>query len=383
MKEKIPVNPEILRWARTSIGFSIDEAAAKIGKESKIIENWESGESTPTYPQLEKLAYSVYKRPIAVFFFPSVPMEENLKTEFRTIPDTIIDSLPPEIIKMYRKAKVFQLNLSELYENQKPLQKNLLDLFYVDDTRKINQISSEIRLQLGVDIQTQFGWKSYETAFKFWRNQLENNGIFVFKDAFHNDDYSGFCIYDTKYPIIFINNSMSQSRQIFTLFHELAHLLMRAGGIDFHDETVPSNYPKKYSLIEVMSNNFANEILVPSSEFEKINFNINEKKIEELSQLFCVSREVILRNLLQRNKITEKTYSQLVNKWFEAYINSQKKTGGGNYHLTQKVYLGETYIKEVFTKYYQNKISVDRLSDYLGIKVKSIGTFEYYAMGAL
>lgn len=60
-----------------------------------------------------------------------------------------------------------------------------------------------------------------------------------------------------------------------------------------------------------------------------------------------------------------------------------KKIGGGNYHITQKVYLGETYIKKVFAKYYQNKISVDRLSDYLGIKVKNIGTFEYYVLGAL
>lgn len=113
MKPKLPVNPEILRWARTSIGFSIEDVSVKIKKDIKIIKEWEAGLASPTYPQLEKLAYSVYKRPVAVFFFPALPQEENIKTEFRTIPDTMVDSLPPEIIKMYRKAKVFQFNLEE------------------------------------------------------------------------------------------------------------------------------------------------------------------------------------------------------------------------------------------------------------------------------
>ena len=38
---------------------------------------------------------------------------------------------------------------------------------------------------------------------------------------FHNDDYSQFSIYDNNFPLIYINNSMSISRQISTIFHEL------------------------------------------------------------------------------------------------------------------------------------------------------------------
>jgi hypothetical protein len=40
------------------------------------VEAWEAGESAPTYPQLEKLAYQIYKRPLAVFFLPT-PLDET------------------------------------------------------------------------------------------------------------------------------------------------------------------------------------------------------------------------------------------------------------------------------------------------------------------
>ena len=36
--------------------------------------------STPTYSQLEQMAYKIYKRPVAVFF-PSVPKEPSPKTD--------------------------------------------------------------------------------------------------------------------------------------------------------------------------------------------------------------------------------------------------------------------------------------------------------------
>jgi len=44
-----------------------------------VIEGWEAGASAPTYPQLEALAYKVYKHPLALFFFPEPP-EDSLST---------------------------------------------------------------------------------------------------------------------------------------------------------------------------------------------------------------------------------------------------------------------------------------------------------------
>src|SRR3546814_17029352 len=49
--------------------------------------------------------------------------------------------------------------------------------------------------------------------------------------AFRTDDFSGFCLYDEEFPIIYVNNSSAKTRQIFTYFHELAHLVFHTSGI--------------------------------------------------------------------------------------------------------------------------------------------------------
>ena len=68
---KTPVNPHVLKWARESANLTIDEVTHKIKKSFDVIEAWENGTDSPTYVQLETLAYRVYKRPIACLLYTS------------------------------------------------------------------------------------------------------------------------------------------------------------------------------------------------------------------------------------------------------------------------------------------------------------------------
>lgn len=68
MSDTIPVNGEVLRWARESAGLTIDEVVQKMKRKRityELIESWEKSVETPTYSQLERLAYEIYKRPLA------------------------------------------------------------------------------------------------------------------------------------------------------------------------------------------------------------------------------------------------------------------------------------------------------------------------------
>jgi Zn-dependent peptidase ImmA (M78 family) len=381
MKDALPINIEVLKWARESLGLSVKDVSVKIKRTEKEIKEWESGKSSPTYPQLEKLAYEIYKRPVAVFFFPSIPDEENPKTEFRTLPEAIIDKLPVEIIRLYRKAKIFQFNLAELFDDLKPVSPNLIDNFTLTNSASIKNIASDIREDIGVTISDQFSWQSLDIAFKNWRMAFENRGIFVFKDAFSNDDYSGFCVYDEKFPIIYVNNSMPISRQIFTLFHELGHLLYHLGGVDFRDNRIIEQTSRKYQLYEKNCNKFANETLVPSDIFISQDLQISEKKIKDLANDFSVSREVILRNYFDIGLIDDNYYNKMVSKWAKESEKRRMESKGGNYYYNQITYLGNTYIDLVFRKYYQNRITIENLSSYLNIKESNISSFEHYAFG--
>ena len=82
-----------------------------------------------------------------------------------------------------------------------------------------------VRKFLNIGLEEQKKWEDCDTALKKWRNALAKHDIFVFKEAFRDSGVSGFCLYDKLFPVIFINNSIPKTRQIFTLFHELANLL--------------------------------------------------------------------------------------------------------------------------------------------------------------
>jgi len=380
MKIRLPINTDVLKWARNSLGLSLDEVAQRLGAKFKaeIIQDWENGESSPTYPQLEKLAQDIYKRPIAVFFFPIVPQEETPEKEFRTLPDFVIDELPTEIIKLYRKAKLYQLYLEELHEGLKPFPVILLDVFSLKEISDYTSVTKGIRQKLEISIEEQSSWRSVETAFKVWRQALEANGIFVFKEGFRNDNYSGFCLYHEKYPIIFVNNSMPTSRQVFTLFHELGHLLFHSGGIDFRNTEIIRTFQGYYQNIEVSCNRFANEFLIPQEDFISKIPKISEENFNNLAEYYSVSREVILRKYLDLGLIDNHYYEEMAAKW-SAQIKKKKETIG-NYYYNQRTYLGERYINLVYNKFYQNKITIDSVAEYFNVKIKNLPAFENVVM---
>ncbi len=128
MPEPIPVNAEILKWARESAGLTVDDVVTKMKRKlitHDLIDAWELGLDTPTYPQLERLAYEIYKRPLAMFFFPAPPEEVTAKQSFRTLPEFEINSMSAKMRFLLRKAQAYQHNVYELYDGVNPAEKQI------------------------------------------------------------------------------------------------------------------------------------------------------------------------------------------------------------------------------------------------------------------
>jgi transcriptional regulator with XRE-family HTH domain len=114
----VGVQPSVIRWARESMGMSVEDVAHKLQKSSEEVMAWESEEGTsPTYSQLENLAYKVFKRPLAVFFLPAPPDETPPVREFRTLPDTDLKTLHADTYLQVRKAHAYQLTLREIFDS--------------------------------------------------------------------------------------------------------------------------------------------------------------------------------------------------------------------------------------------------------------------------
>jgi Zn-dependent peptidase ImmA (M78 family) len=383
MRLNIPVNPGNLKWARESVNLLIEDVAARMKQDPRVIQAWEEGVSSPTYVQLEKLAYQVYKRPIAIFFFPEPPEEISPRKSFRTLPDAEIEALSPRFFQLFRQAQAMQVNLDELNDGANPAARKIFRDLHFNLSDKLSTQVETVREYLGINLETQADWRDSDTAFKEWRRSIESVGVFIFKEAFKQDDISGFCLYDDEFPVVYVNNSMPQTRQIFTLFHELPHLLVKVGGIDTDNDAYLRQIHGDNKRIEILCNRFAAEFLVPSNDFGKIvsGAEINDELVENLARRYKVSREVILRKCLDRRLIEQRYYEERRQVWIDEAKKARHAAKGGDYYLTRAAYLGDSYLNMVFGQYYRRQFSTAQLAEYLGVRVDYVVGMEAAFLG--
>ena len=369
------INPDIVRWARERSGYTLQEVAKSFNRNVVTISDWESGAAAPTYLQLEKLA-DKYKRPVAMFFFPEPPQEPDFVGQL-ALRSSEIEKLPPSIRILLRQARARQLSLMELNMGTNPAETKIFRHLHAQLDDSPTELAQQTRTSLGISVETQASWNGTREALENWREQVEEKGIFVFKAAFRDDSVDGFCLIHEQFPVIYLNNSRSSVRQIFSLCHELAHLLLGENGITRGINPVGEQ-------IEAFCNQFAAEFLVPSGDLEtRFKDSLyDDTAIEELAGYYKVSRPVILLRLVNRGVFTFDDYWQKTEQWTEEYESrlegkvGSKSSGGGNYYNTRAVYLGYRFMELAFSRYYQGQCSIEELADHLNIKVKNLSRLE-------
>ncbi|TYC84185.1 ImmA/IrrE family metallo-endopeptidase [Acetobacterium wieringae] len=373
------INPDILVWARRVSGLDYDEIESTF--DIQKIECWEKGTEFPTYAQLTTLS-KLYKKPIAVFFFPEPPEYTKIAASFRTLPELFVKMFSSNRIKIINTARVMQLNLYELNDGINPTKNLITNIKF--KSKSINELAKELRGIMNRSLDEQIMLRKSDEAFEFWRDAFFDLGIYVFKEAFKDDAISGFCLYDEIFPVIYINNSLAINRQIFTLFHEIYHIINQTSGVDLINDDSIFNCYKNLSdkQIEINCNEFAGVFLVPDNDFLKViqKIGYNEEVVEKLANRYSVSREVILRKYLNHGIINQEEYLNKQKDFNDDYLRykdiSKKsaKKSSGNYYNTQVAYKGIHYVALTLNKYYTQKISVTQLAQYLDMKISSIDT---------
>lgn len=370
------VNGKIIQWAREYYNMSSEEAAQKIGVDLEKYKDWEAGTDYPTYAKLKKIS-DVFHKPSAVFFFPAPPKITSPKGDLRTLPDTVINRLSRNVILQLEKAKVYQLSLIELYG-----ERDSVFMHRDEFPDSVDALCDFFRKKLEFPIAAQKARKSTKVVFEIYREKFYNIGIYVFKDSFKDNAISGLCVKDDRFPVIVINNSMSFARQIFTLFHELYHLISDTSGAEIIRDDFYSMLDEGQSNVEHNCDSFANSFLIPLDDFkqELAKSPIDEKRIEELARLYSVSREAVMYKLLTLGEITNNDYSQLKEAFYGEAIRAQGKEGEkksrGNYYSTKLSYLGNQYTGEVFRQYFSGKISGVKAGEMLQSKVDHLPRLE-------
>ena len=379
--ERMPITPAVLTWARERAGYTLDELAGK-RRDFKRVAEWESGTARPTYRQLQLLAADLWVS-LLIFFFPSPPNTPSIELSFRTLGTEQFAEIPPRVRLLLYKARAFQNGLSELNNGRSWSKRRIVQDLRLSTEDVTTESASQVRDYLGISLATQFDWNDADVGLKQWRKGLHDVGVAVFKDAFKDANFCGFCLSDDEFPLIYVNNSSAKTRQTFTLFHELAHLLFNTSGIDTRSDSFVDGLSGENRRIEIACNRLAADILVPEESFDEVLEEAHGRELArrepraaaaKLANRYCVSREVIFRKMLDRELVTAVEYQAAAREW--AGQMSAQSGSGGNYYYTKIAYLGEDYIQLAFRRFYEERIDEEELADYLAIKPKHIDKLE-------
>jgi Zn-dependent peptidase ImmA (M78 family) len=371
LRSKTPINNKILEWFISDFNIAPEEVAKKVGTTSTKVRAWIDGTDSPTYTQAEKLAYNVFKKPLAIFFMAELPISLSVKKKFRSLPEYLYDRTSYKTRLAINKADFYRTVLSELYYNN-PAKEPIFRTLKIQSTNDVVKIARAIREILGIDLVIQKKFKDKYKAFNYYRASLERLGIFTFQVQLEGE--RAFCLLDEEFPVIILNSGDSPYSKMFSLFHELIHILMGIEDI-YPEEDNPAYFSDPS---EAFCNRIAAEVLVPINEFineyaAKVKV-IDESLVRKIANDYCVSNEVILRRFLDLGKATSGVYLDYKRKWDEAFFN--RESNGGDYYRNKISALGKTYVNKVLDEFRNGKIDDGQITNFLGIKYAQLARIE-------
>ena len=231
---------------------------------------------------------------------------------------------------------------------------------------------------LGVDLKEQKTWLYNNSHKDFMHYNFLNNwkdyistkfSILIFEIPHVSlNEMRALCINYDEFPVILLNSADSPNGRIFSIFHELTHLILGESAIC----DVAHNNSKEW-----LCNSAAAEFLAPKRDLlknpivmRKQTKNWTDEELSALSHEYGISRESMLLRLININKASQNSYEPMKKKWIQ---NSKKQNlTGGSPVLNQIKYNGKLYTQLLLTAYENGVISSVEFSQYIGLRLKHV-----------
>ena len=401
----IPVNPDILVWARETAGLTLQEAATKINIVKRSLERIEKGEKAPSHAMLHRMAEK-YRRPLLTFYLENIPSEANYGADFRGLSEQIAPKDKALIAALLRYAKASQ----EMIRAELELEEECVSLPFVGWLRRKWNLPTDVEfLERELQQMTRAKYKLlvqdglrglnlvlsdrctrekyYEqpdpsSAFKLLRSSCENSGIFVVlksnlgssQSRLSPNLFRAFVIADDIAPFMVINKEDSVPARAFSVLHEIIHLLL--------DQTGISNL-ERVNQIEKFCNHVAGEWLLPMEliKHEEIGSQQDVSKIKEVidrvSHQRNLSHTMVALRLFQEKVISQELFSHLQSYYKKEWEKTQqskkgrqkgKKEGGPDYYVVRRSELGNALIQFTKRMIQSENLTVSKAATILSVK---------------
>ena len=384
------INKNTLQVICQTKQVTADFIARKVGCPKEKVDKWIDPTDAlfPTIVQAKKVAKCLHIPFAGLYIQPNdVPIKRIAPLQnFRTFPGGVATDDSALHIGIYdlEQAKDFYLETCvEL--GVLPMQFQLNASTWGDS---VSGWANALRDAANVNLVMQFRLRSRRKLYLYVRQQVETLGVFVHCfSGVDLDTARGLAIFDPIIPIIGINAKDRPPAKTFTLIHELIHILRRQSSLC---NEMFSSFSRNEE--EVFCNAVAGEFLVPADAlkiFVEKWTSLDVLPLEHIEQTatqFSVSKEVVVRRLLDIKRISKNAYDAYNEEFrllFEQEQEAQRisrqegKTAGFS-QPPERIAVDRTssaLSQALYEGYREEYFSKQNVAHYLGISQSRVDSF--------
>ena len=368
---RIPVNPELLTWARERAGL---DRLALTGRFPKFAQ-WEAGELQPTLRQLEAFARTVHVA-VGYLFLPAPPKEPLPIPDFRTLADRDVTRPSPNLLDTIYLCQQRQDWFREYARIHALPTLGFTGSATQQDAPE--RVADRMRQTLALSIAERQQLPTWADALRQLIGKAEDAGVLVMASGVvgsnsHRkldvEEFRGFALADDFAPLVFINSADSKAAQMFTLSHELAHLWLGESGI-----SDPEVGRLAEPGIERWCNAVAAEFLMPLAMLRQDHQGGQPiaEEIQRLARSYKVSTLVALRRLFDAGFIDEPTLWQSYREELARIRPLDRgSSGGGDFYRTLGTRTGKRFARAVLSSTLEGQTLFQDAFRMLGVRKTS------------
>lgn len=357
-KTEVPITPSVVKWAIAESGLSLGEVASGTGVEEQDLQRWLAAGGKPSVTEVKQLAKTLHRQ-VAVFLLPAPPREDPVHVQFRhPIGARSSRALTADERRFLRRARRLQ-SAQRWLEGE--LGQEPPDIPEFNSSTTSDAAASDWRARLDITVDTQLAWRSASAAFDAWRNAVEATGVTVVQFSMGTESCRGFSLWDEWAPLIAVNTAWTDEARVFTLFHELGHLLTRTNSACAAAPAVPHAGDPSERWCEA----FAAGVLIPRESLSSVTRVDSLPVLSSIARRLHVSLRATAIRLIEAGKASWSLYDAI-----PAVSDAKKRGGGGTGRNRREIREDEfgSRVTDIFVSAVQREIiSESQALDFLDI----------------
>lgn len=352
------------------MSLTVDEAARRLRIEPDQLEAWENGSDTPTFAQLKKLA-ALYGRTPAFFLIDPTQLTRPSRagvTDFRAVGP----AAAAETFEVRRRI----LTAVDDRSSYLALKTDLPDFAHEFEAAvgADGSLDAEkVRKKLGVSLERQYRARDAYTSLALWISALERFSVLVFHaSSLGEASIRGLSLFFERAPVIILRGKDAPAGRLFTLAHELGHLLLRTNAMC---DPLHAN-----AEVELRCNRFAAELLMPGEEFRAtltaLGRPVDRHAVEDAARRFGVSDFAAAVRALELGMADRDLVDEVRRLTISALREREQAQASGTgfvpaFRIRMRD-LGRLYVTTVLDAYERDEIGLTDAVQALRVKVRTL-----------